>query len=151
MCVTVSDTNDRARSRLPLLSSHMTMRFKIQRAPDGPNPDDRLPLAHTYGTQMWLLLFFVLVVKILVFDTLPFCAVASSPLRCTTIPRRKFCARSCCTPSQMTSRCVYVCVHVRVFWDVRLTCLARRWTATFGEFVLCVSFRPCLWVAVRVR
>lgn len=38
-----------ARSRLPVLPSQMTMKFKIQSAPESINssPDDHLPLAHT--------------------------------------------------------------------------------------------------------
>jgi len=38
-----------ARSRLPVLSSQLFMKFKIQSAPDSVNsePDDHLPLAHT--------------------------------------------------------------------------------------------------------
>src|SRR5689334_892144 len=38
-----------ARSRLPVLSSQLIMKFKIQGAPDSVNakPDDHLPLAHT--------------------------------------------------------------------------------------------------------
>jgi hypothetical protein len=38
-----------ARSRLPVLPSQMTMKFKIQSAPDSVDskPDDHLPLAHT--------------------------------------------------------------------------------------------------------